>query len=161
MEGLPPAYDHSTWECNGGDPYEAVGYRLPTDAEWEYAAQYDDERVNPWGNEEPDCSRANCRVSGYDCVGWTAPVGSYPGGPDILGEVLYDMAGNVWEWCNDRVIADLGTVAETNPLGASSGEYRVIHGGCWFSDTVPCAERFLFKSKKGDRALGFRCVKSH
>ena len=65
--GVARAYDHSTWECNGGDPYNAAGYRLPTDAEWEYAARYDDERIYPWGNQQPDCSRANYA----GCVGWT------------------------------------------------------------------------------------------
>ena len=160
MEGLPRAYDHSTWECNGGNPYGATGYRLPTDAEWEYAAQYDDERIYPWGGEAPDCSRAN--HDGGNCVGWTSPVGSYPGGPDILGELLYDMAGNVMEWCNDWHTCSLGTASATNPAGPSSGAHRVFRGGGWggWVDYLRCARRAgnypAFKSEY----LGFRCARS-
>ena len=124
--GLPRAYEHDgDWSCNGGDPYGAQGYRLPTDAEWEYAAQFDDERIYPWGNEAPACSLVNFN----NCVGWTTPVGSYPDAPEVLG--LSDMAGNVWEWCNDWHQCNLGTSPITDPTGPASGSYRVFHSGAW------------------------------
>jgi len=129
--GLPRAYEHQgAWLCNAGDPYGAMGYRLPTDAEWEYAAQFDDERIYPWGDEEPTCERANYAPdSSAMCVGWTTPVGSYPPAPLELG--LSDMAGNMAEWCNDRFQCDLGTDPVIDPVGPLVGEGRVLRGGCW------------------------------
>ena len=137
QEGLARAYDHSTWLCNDGDPYTASGYRLPTDAEWEFAAQYDDERIYPWGNESPDCNRAYY----WDCVEEFGPrfteVGGYPAAPAELG--LYDIAGNVAEFCNDWArrysVCNLGTNSETNPVGPDSGEQRVLRSG------LRCAHR--------------------
>jgi formylglycine-generating enzyme required for sulfatase activity len=161
--GLARVYDHSTWQCNGGSPYTAVGYRLPTDAEWEYAAQYDDERIFPWGDEPPSCSRANYGGLGEGCVGSTFSVGSYEPAPASLG--LYDMAGNVWEWCEDAHICDLDSLAEQDPYREPvlSDDLRVLRGGSWNTNSNPlrCAYREFTNLPFGTlNFVGFRCART-
>ena len=144
QHGRMPCYDLDTWECN----FDTNGYRLPTEAEWEYATrggEHDPYYAYPWGNSI-DGSKANYWNSGGPYEGNvppTTPVGYYdggqtPSGVDMAnGYGLYDMAGNVWEWCNDWY--DSGYYSSSpydNPQGPGTGTERAVRGGSCYS-TVP------------------------
>ncbi len=160
-EGLTRSYDHGDWSLEAGTPYGAGGYRLPTDAEWEYAAQYDDDRIYPWGNGSPDCALANYWECGLD---WSTPVGSYPGAPTIGEGALYDMAGNVWEWCQDWFTCSLGTDPVTNPAGPASGTDRLLRGSSWYlvePERMRCAYRGQSHAPDfSSERIGFRVARS-
>jgi formylglycine-generating enzyme required for sulfatase activity len=151
MEGRTPCYDLSTWECD----FSADGYRLPTEAEWEKGARGSlDERTYPWGDEAPNCARANYAGCAFD----TVPVGSCPSGRSAYG--LYDMAGNISEWCNDRYESTYySTSPASDPRGPSTGSLRVIRGGAWINNDLRCADRDSnVPSVATNYSLGFRRV---
>ena len=161
MSGLP-AYYNGNWTQipSPNNPYLATGYRLPTEAEWEFATQHDDERTYPWGTTAPTCVLTNhYQPSGVWCVGWSSPVGTHPGGASSLG--LQDMAGNNAEWTNDWHAAYSGSAA-TDPRGPDSGSSRVFRGGSWFGspDELRCANRTYQISSHMHPELGFRLCRT-
>jgi formylglycine-generating enzyme required for sulfatase activity len=141
-------------------------YRLPTDAEWEYACRAGAAESFPFhvGQPSHSLSSTQANFNGDFPYGGTAkgpylkrttPVRSYK--PNAWG--LFDMHGNVWEWCQDWYGADYyGQSPRQDPPGPSEGSIRVIRGGSWKDDGQYCRSAFRFWNEPADRsgALGFR-----
>jgi formylglycine-generating enzyme required for sulfatase activity len=130
--------------------------RLPTEAEWEYAARGPQVYTYPWGNRDPTCDLA--QYSG--CPGEKVEVGSFPDGASWCGAL--DMAGNVWEWVADWYDADYyETSPSNNPTGPEWDKYRVLRGGSWNSppDDMRSANRHRQSPDITLDYAGFRCVR--
>lgn len=149
-----------------------AGGRLPTEAEWEYAAKGEPGFIYPWGDEfdssrvnycDVNCENAWADAAVDDGYAENAPVASYPAGASWAGAL--DMAGNVWEWVWDWYV-DYTPDSQTNPTGPETGTFKVIRGGCWANaqDGVRTAYRFdgggeISPSFRHSN-IGFRCVLS-
>ncbi len=153
---------HVTWY--GAQAYcEAIGRRLPTEAEWERAARGTDGRVYPWGNTwSPELANTNRRDNtGERTSAGPVVVGSFPSGASPYG--MLDMGGNVAEWVSDWYQANYYSQAEAsglNPQGPVSGTSKVVRGGSW--DTVPFFARTMHRQDYDPLTqslfIGFRCV---
>ncbi len=165
-EGLTKVYtiSGSTVTAN----WQANGYRLPTEAEWEYAAREGGKKVR-FGNGKDIADPKEVNFDGsakykepYSVVGEfrgkTVPVGSL-NSPNALG--LHDMSGNVWEWCWDWY-GDYPAAAQTNPKGPNTGSFRVYRGGSRGSDpaSVRVAYRNYVTPVYRINFLGFRLART-
>jgi formylglycine-generating enzyme required for sulfatase activity len=164
-EGFTPAYSINgetvTWNR------AANGYRLPTEAEWEYACRAGTSTPFHTGNNISDNDANfmnhygyNTNASGRVTGGYrqrTTAVNSFK--PNPWG--LFDMHGNVWEWCWDWY-GEYGAGAQTNPTGAATGTYRVNRGGGWndFPKHIRSAYRAATPPDNGSFNIGFRLARN-
>ncbi|MFH1719563.1 MAG: SUMF1/EgtB/PvdO family nonheme iron enzyme [Planctomycetota bacterium] len=156
-EGLGPCYNEETWECN----FAAGGYRLPTEAEWEYACRAGTKSKYGFGDDAR-------KLKDYawfadNSSGKTHPVGQKK--PNPWG--LYDMHGNVTEWCNELYSEDYyGQSPDKDPKGPASGRERVLRGGAWNSSAESCRSAYRSSDPSindtclASDAIGFRCVRN-
>jgi formylglycine-generating enzyme required for sulfatase activity len=166
-----------SWEdardfCEWLSEKEGKTYRLPTEAEWEYAARGGlNGKAFPWGDMVPDGTQCNfadklefekekdiwADQNIVDGFAYCAPAKAYP--PNRYG--LYNMAGNVWEWCKDWFCATYYKESPTkNPAGPSSGRLKVLRGGAWCfqPDMLRISNRYGTEMNFQTGFIGFRVV---
>ena len=156
-EGLQPCYDLKTWVCN----FQANGYRLPTEAEWEYACRAGAATAYFFGE---DAARLG-DYAWYDknSGGHPRPAGQKQ--PNAWG--LYDICGNLWEWCNDFYQVDYYPQSpREDPKGPKEGQTKVVRGGAWRFNAGSCRCGYRYNENPGYADVcfgydiyGFRCVR--
>ena len=155
-EKLQPCYQISGTTVGWADGVKCTGYRLPTEAEWEYAA-------NP-------VSPPRTVYAGSDTVDGVAWIDTNAGTTTHAvktktanGRGLYDQSGNVWEWVWDWHQADYEALPPTDPIGPSTGASRAIRGGSWYNPTARArvARRDYYAPALHSYNLGFRFVRSN
>ncbi len=174
--GLPRCYVCSgkgkTMTCqtnalyDGSKVYDCAGYRLPTEAEWEYAYRAGTKTALYNGKNDParckDCTTLDLNAA---AIGWYC-ANKNPGGVKPVGQKkpnawgLYDMAGNLWEWCHDRTVTYPNS-AVTDPVGSTNSNHRILRGGSWFSgaEFMRAAQRVALELTMGGGTDGLRCVR--
>ena len=158
LDGLQACYDLKAWRCN----FTANGYRLPTEAEWEYACRAGTATKYFFGDTPAKLGD----YAWYDknAGGHPHPVGQKQANP--WG--LYDICGNVWEWCHDFYQVDYyGRAPRENPRGPESGDTKVVRGGAWRFRAESSRAGYRYNENPGYADVcfgydiyGFRCVKN-
>ena len=162
-QGYSACYDTTTWNFDPGKN----GYHLPTEAQWERSARGNlADMLYPWGDDSPG-NRCNYRDYDGDLLSsmpnflndkGTVPVGQF----SANGLGLYDMAGNVWEWCNDWYRDNYYSQSPTeNPYGPQSGDGKVVRGGAWSKSAfyIRCATREGRTPTTKNYETGFRIAR--
>jgi formylglycine-generating enzyme len=168
------SWNDATAFCNWLSRKERKAYRLPTEAEWEYAGRAgtttryysgdDPETLAKVGNVADAAAKAvfpiwTCAIRASDGYVFTAPIGQFK--PNAFG--LYDMHGNAFQWCADHWSADYYAKSRTDdPVGPHSGTSRVYRGGCWSSapSLASSAVRQGGSPDDQDNEFGFRIARN-